>query len=293
MLTPTESKPLVRTREIAEPDIDAVAELLGQGLGYPAKAYLQIFNILKNHETPEGFPKFGYLLEANGSIAGGIILIFSSAPGDDGPAIRCHVTGWYVDPVYRSFASMFSQKALRYKNVTYMNLSARPATRPIIEAQGFMKFSQGQFAAVPLACSLLGRGEGEVAALNAAPKGSYDPYDRDLLASHQAYGCIAFWCLSEGRAYPFVFQPRLIKRVIPGAQLIYCRDIGGLVRFAAPIGRHLALHGRFLISVDSNEAIKGLPGKYFDGVQPRWYRGLKPRLGDLAYTLPAMFPQSG
>jgi hypothetical protein len=293
MLTQTKSNPKIRTREITEADIDAMSEFLGQGIGYPAKAYLQIFNILKDHDTPEGFPKFGYLLEANGSIAGGIILIFSSTPGDDGQAIRCHVTGWYVDPTYRSFASMFSQRALKHKNVTYMNLSARPATRPIIEAQGFTKFARGQFAAVPLLNSLSGRSEGKAVAIDAAPEGSYAPFERDLLSSHQAYGCIAFWCLAAGRAYPFVFQPRFIKRVIPGAQLIYCRDMSDLVRFAASIGRHLALHGRFLISIDSNEAVKGLPGKYFDGAQPKWYRGLKPRLGDLAYTLPAMFPQSG
>jgi hypothetical protein len=293
MLIQTKPSPQIRTREIADADIGAMAEFLGEGIGYPAEAYLQIFRILKNHRTPEGFPKYGYLLEANGSIAGGIILIFSATRGRDGPIIRCHVTGWCVDPAYRSYAVMFAQKALRHKNVTYMNLSARPAAIPIIEAQGFTKFSRGQFAAVPLLSSLLGRSDGKAAAIDAAPEGSYDPYDRDLLAAHQAYGCIAFWCVASGRAYPFVFQPRSIKRVIPGAQLIYCRDMSDLARFAAPIGRHLARHGRFLICIDANEAIKGLLGRYFDGVQPRWYRGPKPRLGDLAYTLPAMFPPSG
>jgi hypothetical protein len=293
MLTQTKSIPKIRTREITDADTPAMAEFLARGIGYPAQAYLNIFHILKDHRTPEGFPKFGYLLEANGSVAGGIILIFSATTGHDGPGVRCHVTGWCVDPAYRSYAAMFAQKALRHKNVTYVNLSARPAAIPIIEAQGFAKFSQGQFAAVPLFSSLLGRGEGKVAAIDAVPPGSCDPYDRDLLTAHRAYGCIAFWCLASGRAYPFVFQPRLIKRVIPGAQLIYSRDLSDLARFAGPIGRHLALHGRILICIDANEAIKGLPGRYFDGVQPRWYRGLKPRLGDLAYTLPAMFPPSG
>jgi hypothetical protein len=283
----------IRIREITSADINAMAEFLGHGIGYPAEAYLQIFRILKDHSTPEGFPKFGYMLEASGSIAGGIILIFSATRGHDVPGVRCHVTGWCVDPAYRSYAAMFAQRALRHKNVTYVNLSARPAAIPIIEAQGFTKFSRGQFAAIPLLSAVLGRSEGKAAAIDAAPQGSYDSYDRDLLAAHQAYGCIAFWCLASGRAYPFVFQPRFIKRVIPGAQLIYCRDIGDLARFAWPIGQHLALHGRFLICIDANETIKGLPGRYFDGVQPRWYRGSKPRLGDLAYTLPAMFPPSG
>src|SRR5262249_61626482 len=118
---------------------------------------------------------YGYLLEVNGSIAGGIILIFSAARRDDGPVVHCHVTGWCVDPVYRSYASMCSQKALRHENVTYLNLSARPAARPIIEAQGFTKFTRGQFAAVPLLSNPLGRSEGKAAAIDAAPEGSYDP----------------------------------------------------------------------------------------------------------------------
>jgi hypothetical protein len=296
MLAPPPTPPghlRVRTREIGEADHEAMAEFLGKSLGYPAGAYLAILRILKDHNTPQGFPKYGYLLEAGGAIAGGILMIFSAVRGEDGPYIRCHLTAWCVDPVYRSYASMFSQRALRHQNVTYLNLSARPATVPIVEAQGFQKFSAGQFATIPVLGFRPRKSDARVVAPEAAPEELCDPCERKLLLDHQSYGCVSFWCLTQERAYPFVFQPRKIKRVLPGAQLIYCRDVSDLARFSGPAGVYLASRRIFAVSIDACGPIKGLPGRYFDGVQPRWYRGTKPRLGDLAYTLPAMYPPSG
>src|SRR5262249_10310899 len=141
-LLQTRSQPLIRVREISEGDIGAMAEILGRGLGYPPKAYLDIFGLMRNRVRPKGYPKFGYLLEADGAIAGGIILIFSAVHSPEGRSIRCHVTGWYMEPAYRSYASLFVLKALKHKEVTYVNLSARPATVPIIEVQGFQEYSK-------------------------------------------------------------------------------------------------------------------------------------------------------
>ncbi len=87
-----------------------------------------------------------------------------------------------------------------------------------------------------------------------------------------------------------MFRPRFVKGVIPCAQLIYCRDIGNIARFAGPIGRFLALRGRPFVVIDANGPIAGLIGKYFDETMPKYYRGpAQPRLGDLAYTEAALF----
>src|SRR5579883_459252 len=167
MLTQARPAQKIRIREITEEDHGPMAQYLAKSLGYPAWAYFKIFKILKDHDTPAGFPKFGYALEAEGKIAGGIILVFSSARGaDQAPAVRCHVTAWCVDPAYRSFATMFAQKALRHKDVTYLNLSARPNAVPIIEAQGFEPFASGRFFAVPLLAS---KSEGKAVAAALAP----------------------------------------------------------------------------------------------------------------------------
>ena len=102
---------------------------------------------------------------------------------------------------------------------------------------------------------------------------------------------MSLWCITKERAYPFVFVPRVFKGLVPGVQLIYCRDIEDLVRFAGPLGRYLALRGKLVISIDSNGPIAGLIGKYIEGKSPRFFKGpAPPRLGDISYTQAAMFP---
>jgi hypothetical protein len=78
------------------------------------------------------------------------------------------------------------------------------------------------------------------------------------------------------------------KRLIRGAQLIYCDNIEEFVRFAQPIGRFLAGRGIFIVRTDANGPVPGLVGKYFEGMEPRYYKGSRPRLGDLAFTQLAM-----
>jgi hypothetical protein len=111
-----------------------------------------------------------------------------------------------------------------------------------------------------------------------------------LLLDHADFGCISLWCITAERAYPFVFRPRLVKGCIRCAQLIYCRDIDDLVRFARPIGLYLTLRGQPFVITDSNGPIRGLVGKFFPERMPRYFRGPDlPRLGDLAYTETALF----
>ena len=49
-------------------------------------------------------------------------------------------------------------QALRHKHVTYLNVSPAPHTLPIIEAQGFARYCDGVFVAVPMLNGLFGGG---------------------------------------------------------------------------------------------------------------------------------------
>ena len=53
--------------------------------------------------------------------------------------------GWGGEPEFRSYATLFVSRALRHPGVTCINISARPATRPITIAQGFSQYSKGNF----------------------------------------------------------------------------------------------------------------------------------------------------
>jgi hypothetical protein len=297
MITGSERKPTpfvsrLRSREVTDGDVGTLAKFLGKGLGYSSDHFLQILNRLAEHPTPAGFPKYGYVLEDERRIVGAILLIFSKIWMDGAPRVRCHVTSWYVEPEFRLYATLFISKALRNKDVTYINVSARPATRPIIKAQGFLQYSNGQFLAFP-ALSFWSKSKDnrvEIVAGDLSPSAPFERHELELLKAHTRYGCICLWCVTPDRAYPFVFHQRLFKGFLPGVQLIFCRDIDSFVRFGGPLGLFLAARGRFIVRIDSNGPISGLTGKYIDGMEPRYYKGQRPRLGDLSYTQTVMCP---
>jgi hypothetical protein len=279
----------ISSREITENDLHSVAGLLGKGLGYDSRYFSDVLTRLIKHPTPKGFPKYGYLLEHNGALVGAIILIFTKVQSRSSSTIRCHVTSWYVQSPYRAYAALFYLRALSHKNVLYLNISALAVARPIVEIQGFSKYSHGQFFAVPMLQPASKATDCKIIGASSVPDVPFKAYERDLLLDHAEYGCISLWCVTSEQAYPFVFRTHITRKILPTVQLIYCREIGDFVKFARPLGLFLARRGKFVVRIDSNGPIPGLIGKYFDGVMPRWYKGpTQPNLGDLAYTQFAM-----
>jgi hypothetical protein len=273
-------------RQIDQTDIDAVATLLAEGFPVHDRQFWQnALARLTRHEPPPGLPKYGYLLESRGAAVGAILVICSTMPANDTAATRCNLSSWYVEPRFRAYAPLLVSRALQHKNVTYTNVSAAPHTRPIIEAQGFSRYSEGIFVAMPALQGPFGNSTVEIFDAQRQPRVDFDRCDREILQEHAAHGCISLWCATSERAYPFVFRPRLVRGFVPCAQLIYCRDVGDLVRFAGPIGRALAWRGRPLVLIDANGPIPGLLGWFGRGRMPKYFKGpQRPRLGDLAYT---------
>ena len=278
--------PKICVREITEIDVDRVADLLVRGFPERGRRFwVQALACLARHPTPAGFPKFGYQLESAGAPVGAILLISSQMPNG---SIRCNVSSWYVEPLYRSCASFLAARALSHKNVTYLNITPAPHTRPIAQAQGYSQYSAGVFVAVP-ALKFSGT-TARVATFDSRRDVEVEPFERGLLLEHAKYGCVSLWVATSDGGSPFVFRTRLIRGILGCAQLIYCRDTADFVRYAGPIGRYLAMRGTPLVFVDANGPIAGLAGKYFAGKMPRFFRGPdRPRLGDLAYTEAAMF----
>ena len=101
----------------------------------------------------------------------------------------------------------------------------------------------------------------------------FEAAEYDLLRTHVDYGCISIWCMTPERAHAFAFLPRLVKGIVPCAQLVYCRDIKTFTRFARPVGRYLALRGRPLTIIDANGPIPNLVGKYVPGKLPKYFKG--------------------
>lgn len=263
-------------------------DLLAKGFPRRSREYWRkALDRLANHPTPSEYPKYGYLLEADAHIAGVILLIFT-ADNDRNECARCNVSSWYVDPPFRTYATFLALQALKFKNVTYLNISPATHVQTIIEAQGFSRYCDGQVVALPIFGTA--PPNARVFSAKSSPAVPFQAFEHDLLLSHMRYGCISVWCTTPREAYPFVFARRLVKGFIPCAQLVYCHHIDDFVRFAKALGRYLMCRGLPFVIVDANGQIAGLPGAYVARASPKYFRGPhKPRLGDLSYTEAALF----
>lgn len=279
----------VRCRRTTPRDHDAVVDLLARG--FPARSradWRRIVDRLRAHCEREGIDHFGQVLECDGALVGILLKIFHR---DGAGQMRCNVSSWYVEERLRSYGSMLVATATRDAAVTYLNVTAARATRRTVEAQGFIRYAEGVFLAAPL-LSRTSSGDAKAMSGIELPQGfAADPGDSSVMAAEAHSACIRLWVLADGFAHPFMLVRRRIGRFrISAAHVVYCRDPADIVRFARPLGLALAKVGILLMTIDADEPIPGLPGRFLPGRMPKFFKGpVRPRLGDLAFTEIAMF----
>jgi hypothetical protein len=265
----------VRCRQIADADLDGLADLLTRGFPLSKREnWVKGFARLRALPQIEGVPRFGYVLESGSAIVG-VILTIASRRGD---RIFSNLSSWYVEPAWRSYSAMLISMATKLKHVTYVNISPAPHTIELMDAQGFTQYVFGRSAMF----AALGIGSGEVS--DGIPD---DLPERDLLRDHAAMGCISLVCEKGGAVMPFVFQPRHLDRPpIKAADLVFSRSDGDFRNCAPALGRWLLWRGMFAVIVDGK--ITGLSGWYAQGKEPRYFKG--PHIPtDLAYTEKVIF----
>ncbi|MGH7154026.1 MAG: hypothetical protein ACREF3_08850 [Acetobacteraceae bacterium] len=238
---------------------------------------------------PDGFPQFGYLLQAGTRSVGVHLLICSLFQDDPNGAVRSNVSSWYVEPEFRLYGTLLLVRATK-QPATYVNIDPQPATLPIIEAQGFRKCGEGVFAAVPL---LAGAKTAPVRILSHRAdwlSASIPESDFRLLNDHQSFGCISLWCETSSGGHALIFRRRWVRPGIPCAQTIYCRSLEHLEQVAKPVGRFLAARGMSMMLVSADRKLRGVPGRFFADKLAIYCKGPHlPRMGDLSYTEAAVF----
>jgi hypothetical protein len=284
-------QPRVRCRQIEKADLDTIANLLVRGFPTSKKHHwINALQRLDDHPTPEGFPKYGYMLESEGAAAGVLLLIYTAVYNGGLSSVRCNVSSWYVDPEFRNFAPVLVTRAMKHQPATYLNVSPSPHTWPIIEAQGFSRFCTGTFVAIPALVPKLGGAKFRKFDGSLHDTDRLSRYDFDLLRDHRNYGCLSLVCETRDGAYPLVLRRRNIKgHLLPAAQLIYCPAESALCHVAGPLGRYLLRRGIPLLLIGATGSLP-LPGKYFRDKWPMYYQGSdRPWAGDMAYTETALF----
>ena len=281
--------PQIRCREISEADIDSVADLLTRGFAGRSREYwMQGLRRQAGREVPQGYPRFGYMLDHQGGPVGVLLLLYSLRPCDGELAIHCNLSSWYVEPAFRNYAPMLTKIAQRHDEVTYFNISPATWTWPIIEAQGFRAYCRGLFFSFPLLSRAAPGMTVQAVPTDATAIAGLPTSDVELLSRHAAFGCLSLVCRTAKGAFPFIFLPMRVRRgfiAAPAMQLIYCRDVADYVACAGAIGRALLARGKFSVLLNANGPIEGLTGFYTERRGRKYFKGPHgPSLADLTDT---------
>jgi hypothetical protein len=269
--------------------LGSAAMLLAEGFPDRSPAYwTRALDVLRTRPAPDTYPRFGLLLESEGRCVGVLLQIYAQVTEAGADAVRCNLSSWYVQPAFRSYAALLVSRALRHKEVTYLNVSPAEHTWPILQAQGYRRYSEGQVAAMPV---LSLRGWGARVRRYRIGEDGWPPETSALLDTHAALGLLVAVCERGGERAAFAFLPRRVKRAGRSvAQLTWCETTDEFVRFAGPLGLWLVRQGLPLVLLDACGPARGLVGRFFRDRAPKYFRGVRPpRLNDLAYTEAVLF----
>jgi hypothetical protein len=276
-----------RCRLIEEADLEAVVDCLVRNFPKRSRDYWRNgLAAMAQCTRLAGFPRWGYLLEADRAVVGVLLQIGSTREDSNGSSLRSNLSSWCVDEAYRSFAFVLHRRSVSRVDATYVNISAAPHTHKMIEALGFRRYGAGLMLFVPL-LSRGAPGARVVEYSQERPEAAMlKPAERRLLADHAAFGCRALIGVRDGVAFPIVLQWRALWRgKIPAAHVLYCPSEAELVPFARALGLYCARRGRLFVFVDAAGPIAGLVGGFLPGREPRYFKGpSKPTPCDLAYT---------
>ena len=284
------SRPQIRCREISEADLDRVADLLTRGFAGRSRDYWMqgLKRQAARRDVPQGYPRFGYMLDHEGMPVGVLLLLYTLRPCDGELAIHCNLSSWYVEPAFRNYATMLTKIAQRHNEVTYFNISPASWTWPIVEAQGFRAYCKGLFCSFPLLSRPVPGTTVEIVTSDTTEIEGLPASYVELLARHAAYGCLSLVCRTASDVKPFVLLPMRIRRgliMLPAMQLVYCRDVADYVASAGAIGKALLRQGKISVFFDANGPAEGVAGFYTEKRGRKYYKGPhQPRLADLSDT---------
>jgi hypothetical protein len=280
----------VQCLEISAGDIGAIADLLARGFpGRPRDYWMQGLIRQSEREVPEGYPRYGYVLKHEDKPVGVLLVLFTATYFKDIREVRCNVASWYVDTPFRGHAPRLVKTAMRFKDVTYLNVTPAISTWPLVEKLGFSRYCNGLFFSLPALSKAARNAAIEVVGADSAAIDGLSEGELKLLKHHASYGCLsAVVRRPDGGASPFILTPYRVRHgtiALPAMQMIFCRGVDDYVRCAGAVGKMLLRRGKPIVAIDANGPLHGLVGYYTEARGRKYFRGPNlPSLADLAET---------
>jgi hypothetical protein len=273
-------------REIADDDLGGVHRLLVEGFPFRSEKYwTKGLANLRSLPGVEGFPKYGYLVEADDAPQG-LLLTITSDRGAHG--VRTHFSSWYVREKYRHFALAVVRQALELQKTTFINPSPSDHVVRILEAFGFEPYTAGTVMLDLRTAMQRGAARGAVQRLGIGDLADLPEHERQIAEDHLRMGCDVLRLETDVRAGLLIHRRKWVKRSLPSSQVILA-DPDLMLELAGPVMRALASRGSLLALCDVDQTQEPPIGRVFQrGV--RYFKGAEaPPVGDLSYSELAVF----
>jgi hypothetical protein len=273
-------------REITDDDLEAVRELLIEGFPLRSANYwTKGLANLRSLPPVEGFPRYGYLVEADHAPQG-LLLTITSDRGARG--VRTHLSSWYVRERYRHFALLVLRHALEVQNTTFINPSPSDHIVRMLDAFGFEPYTAG-VVMLDLRMAMRRRSSrGAVQRLGLGDLAGLSEPEAQIAEDHLRMGCEVLRLETDARAGLLIHRRKWIKRSLPCSQVILA-DPDLMLELAGPVMRAFASRGSLLALCDVDQAQKLAIGRVFRrGI--RYFKGAEaPPVADLSYSELALF----
>lgn len=273
-------------REITDDDLAAVRELLVEGFPLRSREYWSkgLAN-LGSLPRIEGFPRYGYVVDADAAPQG-VLLTITSDHGALG--MRTHFSSWYVREGYRQFALLLFRRALELENTTFVNPSPAEHILAILKRFGFEAYTAGMVRLDLRTAARRRPSRGAVQRLGSGDLAGLSEPEHRLAEDHRRMGCDVLRLRADGRAGLLIHRAKWIKRSLPCSQVIFA-DPDLVLELAGPVMRALASRGFLLALCDVDQARAPEIGRLVRrGV--RYFKGAEaPAVGDLSYSELAIF----
>jgi hypothetical protein len=273
-------------REITDDDLQAVHELLVEGFSLRSEDYwTKGLANLGSLPRVDGFPRYGYVVDADDGPQG-LLLTITSDRGGQGA--RTHFSSWYVREPYRQFALSLFRHALELKSTTFINPSPADHILPILKAFDFEPYTTGMLM-IDLRTAVRGRSSrGAVQRLGSGDFAELPEPERRIAEDHLRMGCDVLRLETDARDGLLIHRRKWIRRVLPCSQVILA-DPELMIDLAGPVMRAFASRGSLLSLCDVGQTTRPAVGRVFPhGI--RYFKGAAPPpVGDLSYSELAVF----
>lgn len=262
-------------RELERADLSEAAQVLAEGFPrHSLERWQDRLQILERRSAAPGTAAIGYGLDIDGLQGVGLTIGSLHGPVDARQTI-VNGSSWTVRPAHRGVAAIeLYRRSMSGEGLTFSNLSAGPHTLSAIKMCGFTEYTAGMMIGIGTARAKGSRRR--ILQLGEAERAGLSPERAAMMRYHKSRRCLTFCVDTNERLAPLMFIARPMRGGIRVAQLMYCEQIGDLVDNSRDVTLEIWKRGCAALLVDASGPIKGLKGRYYHNLDPKFYKGPRP-----------------